>query len=313
MAKNNINLGTLVGKLGDNVFWRTLGQQRVRAYFKKDSYPVNLAQAVAQSHYANCKAVYQWLPEIWRKACRDWRQGRTSFTCFMSQNEYVAGSMHKGRNGFGRFDFNQYGVNYRVSFGTLQVPTVVLDYFNNTTADANRRHVARTSLKFANATVTTVAAFTNVLLQNNNALREGDIVHFLYAFSTQAMPGWNGALSLGTFPSPWTYRWQGYVKLDKSNNAQLSATMGAIKVMGKLYASDYSLAFYSNEVNSVYTAYPATSNALAAIMVERPSYPRSQRFSSAFLVPAVKETEGSNLYAACVDAAVESYVKEPTA
>lgn len=312
MAKNNINLGTLVGKLGDNVFWRTLGQQRVRTYFKKDSYPVNLAQAAAQSHYANCKAVYQWLPEIWRKACRDYRTGRTSFTCFMSQNEYVGGCMHKGRNGFGRFDFNQYGVNYRVSFGTLQVPTVVLDYFGNTAADANRRLVARTSLKFANAVTNTVAAFTSVILQNNNALREGDIIHFLYAFATQTMPGWDGELSQGTFPSPWTYRWQGYVKLDKSNNAQLSATMGAIKVMGKLYANDYSLAFYSNEVNSVYTAYPSSSNALAAIMVERPSYPRAQRFSSAFLVPAYKVDAGDNLYAACCDAAVESYVKEPT-
>lgn len=310
MAKNNINLGTLVGKLGDNIFWRTKGQQRIRAYYKRTLTQIGERQANAQSKYANALAVYQYLPDAFRRACDSFRTGETSFSNFMKQTKSVSLFMHKGRSGFGRFDVMCHGEYYNVSMGTLAIDTDIKEIVHVNIDSNQRTLIAVTALFYAVSGLTTIAEISNELLSKNNYLREGDILHFLTGYATYESQGWHGPFSPSLAPSPWLIRTYGYIQLSKTNTASATTTLGEVLLHPHRYGGVDMLAFgsYNNLREQAVTA-ETDDNMVAAFMIERPSNFRSMRFTRSRLDVYVQCVEGDNDYARYADECVDSYVK----
>ena len=310
MAKNNINLGTLVGKLGDNIFWRTKGQQRIRAYYKRTLTRVGERQADAQSRYANALAVYQYLPEAFRRACDSFRTGETSFSNFMKQTKSVYCHMHKGRSGFGRFDVMCYGEYYNVSMGTLPIDTEVKTIQHTQIGSNQTTLVAVTALAFHSTGLTTIAEISNQLLTLNNYLREGDILHFLTGYATLSSQGWSGPFNPARAPSPWLIRTYGYIQLSKTNTAQATSTLGELLLYPVRYGGADMLSFgsYNNIREQAVTA-ESDDNMVAAFMLERPNNFRSMKYTRSRLDVFYQCAEGDSAYARYADECVDSYVK----
>lgn len=283
MAKNNIYLGTLSGKLGDNVFWRTHGQQRVRAYCKRADYAVNYEAGERQSNFANIKTIYQWLPGTWRKACNLYRVGGNPYADFMRQ--FMNYNQGRDKKGFGNGRFLP--VNCILSNGTfgsapnikvVQVDTNEYDYPNNQTlgvvfADIEMEEECKT-----------IGDFTSALLGQYSMLREGDKVHILMGYTRFLTLPWGEADVVAGFPFPYTQPIDISFTLQKGSTREFNGTLPykvyAAKSPGEIY---HHPGFAMPEMNLPMDCMENTSM-VASVMFERPGNTRQQRFSPATLV-----------------------------
>lgn len=285
MAKNNINLGTLSGKLGDNVFWRTHGQQRVRTYFKKEDVAVGYEAAERQSRFANLKSIYQWLPANFKQACNLYKVGGNPYADFMRQ--YNQFGMGRDKQGFGAGRFLP--VECAVSNGTFNMTANTM--FRQCTAfisGSPKPIVPALVLPCVddNFDSNSWADFSTSLLETYKTLREGDYMHILLAYVFFDGDTWGNADYVAGFPFPYTGTKYFRLKIDVNSNITFNNTNSYQIWLCGGYMDDgnekpcmgFSLA---NSVIPV-GAYNYAS-VCGALMFERPTNTRQQRYSPAKL------------------------------
>lgn len=283
MAKNNINLGTLSGKLGDNVFWRTHGQQRVRTYFKREETYVGYEAALRRAQFANMKSIYQWLPEAFKQACNMYKVGGNSYADFMQQ--YLGYTQTRDKFNFGVGHFMP--VNCPVSFGTwninfktkLEIGVAVL----GSGEYGDTKGIVFSDLEIDD-NLLDVGNFSTYLLNNHPELREGDYMHIVLGYVFFDTDSWGSPDAVQGLPFAYTGPYSVRLKLDKNDDRTIeNATNGVLMPfsIGGLQYDNWGfclhsriLPFDSNDFTSV----------VGAIMFERPQNTRRQKYSPAQLV-----------------------------
>lgn len=285
MAKNNINLGTLSGKLGDNVFWRTHGQQRVRTYFKRENMAVGYEAAERQSRFANLKSIYQWLPADFKKACNLYKVGGNPYADFMRQyNDFGMGRDKEGF-GIGRF----LPVECSISNGTfnVQAPTRLAPSY----AYLNREPypvIPAIVLPMDSTPEGTMewAYYCQALLNSYTSLREGDYMHLLLGCVEWDEDTWGGADYVAGFPFAYSRTLHYRLKIDPNSDIVFdNGGVPGIAMCGGTYGEEddiYCCGFgYHPDILG-----PGNYNycsIVGAIMFERPTNTRQQRYSPAKL------------------------------
>lgn len=283
MAKNNINLGTLSGKLGDNVFWRTHGQQRVRTYFKRTETKVGYEAALRRAQFANMKSIYQWLPDIFKTACNMYKVGGNSYADFMQQ--YLGYTMTRDKYNFGAGHFMP--VNCPVSLGTWNVNfttklTQAVGY-NEGGDEVNTKGIAFSDMDIDDG-VTDIYMFTDYLLQYHPELREGDIVHIMLGYVYFDTIAWGQAIAVQGLPFAYTGPYYTSFKLDLNDSRTIvEATHGMIMPC-RMPGVTYEYWGFALGENILPSDMQQFTSMVGAIMFERPQNTRRQRFSPAQLV-----------------------------
>ncbi len=309
MAKNNINLGTLQGKLGDNVFYRALGQQRVRAYFKREQYAVNQQQADYRARYSNLKAIWKWLPDPWKRACRTYRAGQTAFSSFMGQYINFTQPKDKFSTDTGRF----LPVSAQLSKGTLGV--TLNTHINELERGDSYDPGKGIGLRFSDAIdgIAAVKDYSSVFLQEYQGAKEGDILHFFLAWMQWDEGTWGDVYAAEGFPFPYNNSIYAKMVIDTEDTTLLD-NVSPTALYGTNWITDSILdaGFYPKTFgNGNY--YASTMAFVGAILLERTSANRQQRFSSSVLQfdrsqMAILNATGKNVYNTF---SVNSYMHQP--
>lgn len=168
MAKHNIVFGTLSGKIGNVVFFRRKGRQVERALVPAPADPRTLPQGVVRARFANAKNLWRdllpFVGSAWRGVSR-YGYGGNAFSHHNVGNMPTC-SLAMSRDGN---YFPNLGV---VTFGGLSL---------NVTADLTNyeQHVFTTNLLLPATTKRTIAQMAQELVNENAALRQGDVLHIL--------------------------------------------------------------------------------------------------------------------------------------
>lgn len=313
MGKNNISLGTLVGKIGDFVYWRTLGQQRIRAYWKRDTYHVSYELAIYQSQFANLRAIYSILPPPWREAVKSYKKGRTAYVDFMAQ--YKNFSQPKDRNsvGIGRL----LAVPCAVSRGTLNVIlNVAMESRQpriNNVGVGNAQSCLTFITKSSGSNLRTWNKISQALISEYPFLRNGDIIYFFVSWMTFFDLPWGQADAVTGFPFPYENMAYWARKIDTSDTYNVFTSndipfyLTDDTVNGKYRFGWCPKALYNTSNISNHYA------AVGSVLVRRPGNTRTQQWSPASLVYdrsqlMLLSQAGRSTYDAF---AVNSFVKEP--
>lgn len=285
MAKNNINLGTLSGKLGDNVFWRTHGQQRVRTYFKRANMAVGYEAAERQSRFANLKSIYQWLPDDFKKACNLYKVGGNPYADFMRQ--YTAFNMGRDKQGFGLGRFLP--VECSVSNGTFNIP-VASKFMNcNAFIDSPPKPIIPALVIPVEEGIdgqSLWAEMSNSLLLTYKTLRPGDYLHILLSYVYFDGTGWGEADFVAGFP--FAYSGTIHMKLKIDLDSEINFAEGNeyhIWQCGGYGEGEYGR-FYAGfgiAADILPVAGYQYASVCGALMFERPTNTRQQRYSPAKL------------------------------
>lgn len=283
MAKNNINLGTLSGKLGDNVFWRTHGQQRVRTYFKRTETNVGYEAALRRAQFANMKSIYQWLPDIFKKACNMYKVGGNSYADFMQQ--YLGYTMTRDKYNFGAGHFMP--VNCPVSFGTWNI-NFKTKLGQVVALNQNEDEVTTKGIVFSDCEIddswVTVDMLSIYLLQYHPELREGDILHIMLGYIFWDALTWGQADAVEGLPFAYTGPYYAKIQLNTRNPKQIiEETNGLIMPCwstGEVYDN---LGFAISD-NILPSDKVGSTSVVGSMMFERPQNTRRQRFTPAQLV-----------------------------
>lgn len=281
MAKNNINLGTLSGKLGDNVFWRTHGQQRVRTYFKREVTQVGYEAAERQSRFANLKSIYQWLPDDFKKACNLYKVGGNSYADFMRQyNDYGMGRDKQGF-GVGRF----LPVECSVSNGTLNVPVqsrfAMCDAFIETSVTPVIPALV-IPVEDSVGGLSEWGEMSYALLRTYKTLRPGDYLHILLAYVYYDTTHWGDADAVAGFPFPYsgTLHWRLKIDEDSDINFTQGNQYHIWQCGGNVDESDDKFyGGYGFAADILPVAAYLNVSVCGALMFERPTNTRQQRYS----------------------------------
>lgn len=283
MAKDNIYLGTLKGKLGDQVFWRTKGQQRVRAYFKRTDYNVGYEAALRQSQFANLKGIYQWLPEPFRKACDIYRIGGNSYADFMRQYPNFTQGRPSWGFGSGRF----LPVNCAVSNGTLGdeikgnvgVVQTHQESYNNEYTTGWTSNISEDIIDEP-----TIGTITYGLKKMYPWIQDGDLLHVLMAWVFFDKLPWGQASAVDGLPFAYSSKAYAVIKLDENATININrATNGVLQWAtgdigyGSLFALCPNYNMYDGNQRELYSM-------VGAVMIERPGNSRQKRYSPAQLV-----------------------------
>lgn len=285
MAKNNINLGTLSGKLGDNVFWRAKGQQRVRTYVKRDRMAVGYEAGMRQSQFANLKGIYQWLPEDFKRACSLHRVGGNPYADFMRQ--YTQFGMGRDKQGFGVGRFLP--VECAVSNGTFNVPV-------QTRLASSYAYMDREPFPVIPAVVLPMygdaenimswAYYCQALLRSFPNLREGDYMHILLGCVYYDKATWGQAVDVTGFPFAYNQTIHHRLKIDTRSDIIFdNGNVPGIALCGGTYGEDDDIycsgfGYHPDVINpGSYNYY----SIVGAIMFERPENVRQQRYSPSVL------------------------------
>lgn len=283
MARNNIYLGTLAGKLGDNVFWRAKGQQRVRTYVPRTEAMVGYEAAERRARFANLKGIYQWLPEPFKQACSLHRIGGNSYADFMMQYNSFNEERMRSTFGAGRF----LPVNCKISNGTL-------GYQADTVCEVTQMNVGGGAYEYTKGIIfrtirndvideDNVGTITCGLIRKHPFLRTGDIMHIFLSFLIYD-DVWGGADIVEGFPFTYDNMIYARVRLDENNSESLEEASGGMVEYG---SGDWG---YGDcfAINPQRDLFPYENKDLtsmcAGLMFERPSAPRQQRFSPAKLM-----------------------------
>ena len=281
MAKNNINLGTLSGKLGDNVFWRTHGQQRVRTYFKREVTEVGYEAAERQSRFANLKSIYQWLPADFKKACNLYKVGGNPYADFMRQyNDY---GMGRDKQGFGAGRFLP--VECSVSNGTFNVPVESRFGFSEAWLGTSTQPVIPALVIPMEKSVeksTLWADMSISLLNTYKTLRPGDYLHILLAYVYYDEIGWGQADAVAGFPFAYSGTLHYRLKIDPDSDIDFTSHNdyniwqcgGYVDRVGEKFYAGFG---FTADVIPVATYNYAS--VCGALMFERPTNTRQQRYS----------------------------------
>lgn len=283
MAKNNINLGTLSGKLGDNVFWRTHGQQRVRTYFKRTETYVGYEAALRRAQFANMKSIYQWLPDTFKKACNMYKVGGNPYADFMQQ--YLGYYETRDKYHFGAGHFMP--VNCPVSFGTWNV-NFKTKVTTGTAKDDDENYGSTKGIVFSDVEIgyseDDIAYYSEYLLKYHPELREGDIIHIALGHVYFDTLPWGQADAVEGLPFAYSGPYYANIKLDKNDHRTISeatngmfdqfTALGEYNDLWGFSLNKYALPWESNNNTSV----------VGAIMFERPGNTRRQKFTQAQLV-----------------------------
>lgn len=313
MGKNNISLGTLVGKVGDFVYWRTLGQQRVRAYWKRDTYRVSYDLAQYQAFFANLRAIYSILPPPWREAVKSYKVGRTGYVDFMEQYKNFRIAKDRDSIGIGRL----LAVPCEVSRGTLNV---IMDVAMEPRRVIKPSTSARPTLScltfltnYPNMQPRSWGAFSRALLAAYPLLREGDIIYFFYSWLTLFDIEWGTVQTVNGFPFPYDNMVYWARAIDSSDTYNLqTATDSPWYVTDETYDGVYRCGLCPRALYN-------TSNiadhyaAIGSILVRRKGNTRTQQWSPASLVYDRSQLMILNQYGRALyeENAIQSFVKEP--
>lgn len=283
MAKNNINLGTLSGKLGDNVWWRTHGQQRVRTYFKRTETNVGYEAALRRAQFANMKSIYQWLPDTFKQACNMYKVGGNSYADFMQQ--YLGYSMTRDKYNFGAGHFMP--VNCPVSFGTWNINfKTKLDYavgYNEESDEINTKGIAFSDMDIDDG-LHQINIFSDYLLQYHPELREGDIVHFMLGYVYFDTIAWGQADAVQGLPFAYTGPYYASFRLDTKDDRYIVNATNGMFMPCRMAGVNFEYWGFALGENILPSDMQQFTSMVGAIMFERPQNTRRQRFSPAQLV-----------------------------
>lgn len=285
MAKNNINLGTLSGKLGDNVFWRAKGQQRVRTYVKRDRMAVGYEAGMRQSQFANLKSIYQWLPEDFKRACSLHRVGGNPYADFMRQ--YTAFSMGRDKRGFGLGRFLP--VECSVSNGTFNVPVRTRFDFAEAYLDRNPSPLIPAILIPMDDGMEQTndwAEFSRSLLYMYRNLREGDYMHILLGYMYWAGDTWGEADAVTGFPFAYISPLHLRLRIDKNSGIDFSEQYNlGVTMCGGIYgeAGDRYWGGFGFHPFVIPVEDYNYCSVVGTFMFERPENTRQQRYSPSVL------------------------------
>lgn len=313
MAKNNINLGTLSGKLGDNVFWRTHGQQRVRTYFKRENMAVGYEAAERQSRFANLKSIYQWLPDDFKKACNLYKVGGNPYADFMRQyNEY---GMGRDKDGFGVGRFLP--VECSISNGTFNVQGETRFEFAEAYLASDPNPIIPAIIMPMNDGMDGTndwAEFSVSLLKTNKNLREGDYMHILLAYVYWAVDTWGSADAVAGFPFAYSNPLHLRLRIDTQSNIDFSEQYDlGVTMCGGMFGenADRYYGGFGFHPNIIPPQEYDFLSIVGAIMFERPTNTRQQRYSPAKLRFNRSQLEilSPTMRSRWNDYAAQSYVK----
>lgn len=282
MAKNNINLGTLSGKLGDNVFWRTHGQQRVRTYFKREETHVGYEAANRRAQFANLKSIYQFLPDIFRQACNLYRVGGNPYADFMRQ--YTRFSQCRDKEGFGAGRFLP--VNCSVSNGTFGclVPVRCNNVFSLQQPESVETLGLIIPLGGAAISSNEWGDWSSQLLSQYPWLRTGDKMHVMMAHVTFDIEPWGQADAVAGFPFAYSSMVYASLTIDPTSNKTIYGESNGV-ISGA--DADDDMLDVMGLCPSLLNMPPdiwQDSSLVGAIMFERPTNTRQMRFSPSQLV-----------------------------
>lgn len=283
MAKNNINLGTLSGKLGDNVFWRTHGQQRVRTYFKRTETNVGYEAALRRAQFANMKSIYQWLPDTFKRACNMYKVGGNSYADFMQQ--YRGYSMTRDKYNFGAGHFMP--VNCPVSLGTWNVNfKTKLEQavgYNEDDDEVNTKGIGFADMDIDDG-LHQVNMFSDYLLQYHPELREGDIVHFMLGYVYFDTIAWGQADAVQGLPFAYIGPYYASFRIDTNDDRTIVVATNGMFMPCRMPGVNFENWGFALGENILPSDMQQFTSMVGAIMFERPQNTRRQRFSPAQLV-----------------------------
>lgn len=178
MAKHNIVFGTLSGKIGNIVFFRRRGRQVERALVPSPANPRTDKQCVVRAQFANYKnlwrALLPYVGDAWRGVSR--YGGAGNAFAHHNARRIPTASLQMSRGG--NF-FPNLGV---VTYGGLPIDIDVYKLPANT-------QTYNTNLMIAGTLQLSVGALASSLLNLNNSLRHGDVLHFLgVTYSAEGAP-----------------------------------------------------------------------------------------------------------------------------
>ena len=309
MSKQNLTLGTALGKLGDIIYYRIHGQQRQRAYYKKSFYPVNYEQARRQAFFANARGVYNWLPDVWRKACATHRVGYNYYADFMQQYNRVARPSARWAEGFGRFQ----PADYALTRGTLDIPLTQAMKTTTATTSTTYQTYLQTNIDMGSQWPSTFGAWWRYVVGRNPWLREGDIMHIVFGVAEKGdgLPANRGDIAEATLPPSFAHRLQLDLKIDFDDATNIGAYDNYIYLDPLHVGQKYFLIFKPTGYMPVSYADQYRFMVVGAVMIERPSELRTRRFSFAPMCYNFLLSGWSTVYATYAEAAIRSYIKEP--
>lgn len=169
-------LGYARGKVGDLVFSRRLGQQVTRAYNPSPLNPQSDAQMAQRTRLAALVAAYRCMRIILDHSFTSRKEGATSYNAFVSANMAIAPYLSKEQARQGVVVV----LPYVVSRGVLS------RIFVSGSGDNAYTNIGLGSLEIDDDT--TIAEFTQAVLQNNAGWQEGDQLTYFSVIQT-ALPG----------------------------------------------------------------------------------------------------------------------------
>lgn len=176
MSKNNMLLGYARGKVGDLVFSRRLGQQVAKAYNPSPSNPRTEAQMAQRTKLSALINAYRCMRVILDHSFTNRKEGQTSYNVFMSANMRISPYLTKEQAAQGVVVV----LPYVVSRGVLS------RIYVSGSGDDAYTNISLGSLEINDDT--TIAEFTQAVVQNNANWKEGDQLTYVSVIQT-ALPG----------------------------------------------------------------------------------------------------------------------------
>lgn len=273
----------MAGKLGDNVFWRAKGQQRVRTYVPRTETMVGYEAAERRARFANLKGIYQWLPEPFKQACSLHRIGGNSYADFMMQYNSFNEERMRSTFGAGRF----LPVNCKISNGTLNVNTTYYvtagRAYNEVYGEYNSRGVVIDNVETADF-IDSVDLLTKYLIESNPTLREGDILHVTFGYVKYTTTPWGQPDLVEGFPFQYNGPFYAAIRLSLTDDRTIEQASGNILVPFCIDSDNDQKWGFAMAFNTYSPVIINSTSIVAALMFERPSAPRQQRFSPAQLM-----------------------------
>lgn len=276
-------MGTLAGKLGDSVFWRSRGQQRVRAYVPRSVSDVNYQAAKRQALFANMKSIYQWLPEPFKEASNLFRVGGNRYADFMRQYNMFDAPRDKAGFGSGRF----LPVEAKLSNGTWG--TRIYDYMTQVRAlgvGDPQPVVQGIPLRLTGDAAGSDAwgDWSLQLIRQYSWLRNGDKMHVLLAWLRFDEDDWGMQDSALGFPFEYKYQIFKTLVIDEFTVAPISQMTDGMLTAGYVEEDDENIQALCIHPWVLRPQDYIWVSVVGAIMFERPGATRQQRFSPSTLV-----------------------------
>lgn len=267
MAKHNIVFGTLSGKIGNIVFFRRRGRQVERALVPSPADPRTDKQCVVRAQFANYKnlwrALLPYVGDAWRGVSR--YGGAGNAFAHHNARRIPTASLQMSRGG--NF-FPNLGV---VTYGGLPIDIDVCKVPGNTQS-------YNTNLMVAGTIQLSVGTLASSLLSLNDALRQGDVLHFLgVTYSAEGAPlspsGSNAFVSVISHAA---------IPLDPSDNRVLSEVApNFVQVTPSQVVTSTPFVFRFVWPSPAADYDDSVVGSAVAVFVERPTNPLRSRYSRA--------------------------------